>query len=139
MNRLKIASEKGKIHLSSEKEAIIYIDEFYNNQLLNIKLTRETFEEICKDLFIKLLDPLDKVLDDSHKGISQINEIVFVGGSTRIPKIKEMIHDYFFDVHINDSINPDETVVYGAAIQAAKLMKQGSDILDDVILILLFL
>ena len=134
MNRLKIASEKAKIILSSEKEAIIDIDEFYNNQLLHIKLTRESFEELCKDLFIKLISPLDRVLDNSNKSISEIKEIVFVGGSTRIPKIKEMIHNYFFDVHINDSINPDEAVAYGAAIQAAKLMKQGSDILDDVIL-----
>ena len=134
MNRLKIAAEKAKIKLSSELETIIDIDEFYNNQLLHIKLTRELFENISKDLFNKLLVPLDKVLDDAQKGVSEINEIVFVGGSTRIPKIKELINNYFYDVHINDSINPDETVAYGAAIQAAKLMRQGNDILNDVIL-----
>ncbi len=134
MNRLKIASERAKIQLSSENEAIIDIDEFYNNQLLHIRLTREIFEELCKDLFYKLIKPLDEVLDSSKKSITEINEIVFVGGSTRIPKIKRIIQDYFFDVHINNSINPDETVAYGAAIQAAKLMRQGRDILDDVIL-----
>ena len=89
---------------------------------------------MCQDLFNRLIKPLDKVIDDSQKGVSDINEIVFVGGSTRIPKLKEIINNYFFDVHINDSINPDETVAYGAAIQAAKLMKQGNDILNDVIL-----
>ncbi len=134
MNRLKIAAEKAKIKLSSEKETSIDIDEFYNNELLHIKITRESFEDMCQDLFNRLIKPLDKVIDDSQKGISDIHEIVFVGGSTRIPKLKEIINNYFFDVHINDSINPDETVAYGAAIQAAKIMKQGNDILNDVIL-----
>ena len=134
MNRIKIAAEKAKIKLSSDTEATIDIDEFFNNELLHTKLTRELFEKLCQDLFNKLLIPLDKVLDDSGKGISEIKEVVLVGGSTRIPKIKEIIQNYFFDIHINDNINPDETVAYGAAIQAAKLMKQGSDILNDVIL-----
>ena len=134
MNRLKIASEKAKIRLSSEEETNIYIDEFYYKELLHIKLKRETFENICQDLFNKLIKPLDKVIDDAKKGVSEIKEIVFVGGSTRIPKIKELIHNYFFDVNINDSINPDEAVAYGAAIQAAKIIKQGTDILNDVIL-----
>ena len=134
MNRLKYMSEKAKIKLSSENETIIEIDNFYNTQLLHTKLTRQKFEEICSSLFYKLLGPLDKVFDNSQLSPSNINEVVLVGGSTRIPKVKEMIKDYFFDVNINDSINPDETVAYGAAIQAAKLMKQGSDILDDVIL-----
>ena len=134
MNRLKFVSEKAKIKLSSENETIIEIDNFYNNQMLHIKLTRQKFEDICSSLFYKLLGPLDKVFDDSQLSPSNINEIVLVGGSSRMPKVKEMIKNYFFDVNINDSINPDETVAYGAAIQAAKLMKQGSDILDDVIL-----
>ena len=134
MNRLKIASEKAKIQLSIEKVAIIDIDEFYNDQLLHMELSRETFETICEDLFNKLIPPLDKVLDDAKVGISDIKEIVFVGGSTRIPKIKTMIQDYGCDIHINNTINPDETVAYGAAIQAAKLVKQETDILDDVIL-----
>ena len=134
MNRLKVASEKAKIQLSIEKVAIIDIDEFYNDQLLHMELSRETFETICEDLFNKLIPPLDKVLDDAKVGISDIKEIVFVGGSTRIPKIKTMIQDYGCDIHINNTINPDETVAYGAAIQAAKLVKQETDILDDVIL-----
>ena len=134
MNRLKIAAENAKIKLSSELEATIYIDDFYNNELLHIELTRTLFENLCKDLFDKIYLPLDKVLNDAKKNISEVNEVVFVGGSTRIPKIKDLIKNYFSDIHINDSINPDETVAYGAAIQAAKLMKQGGDILNDVIL-----
>ena len=134
MNRLKIAAEKAKIKLSSDLETTIDIDEFYNNELLHIKISRVFFEQLCDDLFKKLIIPLDKIMNDSNKGFSDINEIVFVGGSTRIPKIKELVNNYFIDVHINDTINPDETVAYGAAIQAAKLMKQGNDILNDVIL-----
>jgi len=134
MNRLKIASEKAKIKLSFDEEAYIYLDDFYNKELLQIKLKRNDFEKICEDLFKKLINPLDIILKDAQKGASEIKEIVFVGGSTRIPKIKEIIHNYFFDVNINDSINPDEAVAYGAAIHAAKLMQQGNDILNDVIL-----
>ena len=134
MNRLKIAAEKAKIKLSYELETTIDIDEFFNGELLHIKITREIFENLCKDLFMQLIKPINKVLDDGGKGYSDINEIIFVGGSTKIPKIKEIIRCCFFDIHINDSINPDETVAYGAAIHAAKLMKQGNDILNDVIL-----
>lgn len=77
---------------------------------------------------------MDKVIDDAKKGASEIKEIVFVGGSTGIHKIKEIINNYFFDVNINDSINPDEAVAYGATIQPPKIIKQGTDILNDVIL-----
>ena len=134
MNRLKIASENAKIKLSSERETVIDIDDFYNNELLHLNLTRNQFESICKDLFDKLFKPLDKILESCPKSMESIHEIVFVGGSTRIPRIKEIVQSYFSDIHINDSINPDETVAYGAAIQAAKLNKQGGDILNDVIL-----
>ena len=134
MNRLKIASEKAKIKLSFESETNIDIDEFYKNEFLHVKLTRETFENISKDLFDKLLGPIDKVLDDARIGITDITEVVLVGGSTRIPKVKELISNYFFDININDSINPDETVAYGAAIQAAKLLKKGNEILDGFVL-----
>ena len=134
MNRLMIAAENAKIKLSSEDEAIIDLDEFYNNELLHYKLTRESFEYLCKDLFDRILKLLYEILDNSRISVSEINEVIFIGGSTRIPKIKELIQNYFFDVHINDTINPEETVARGAAIQAAKIMNQGNDILNDVIL-----
>ena len=134
INRLKIAAEKAKIILSTEEATNIYIDEFYNKEILQETITRQKFEDLCQDLFNELFNPLDKVINDSGKTISEINEIIFVGGSTKIPKIKELIKDFFFDIHINDYINPDETVAYGAAIQAAKLMGQGNDIINDIIL-----
>ena len=133
MNRLKLAVETAKIKLSSEKEVFIDIDDFYNHELFHIKLTRILFEDLCQDLFKRLLQPFDPILD-KLPDTDLIKEIVFVGGSTRIPKVKQLVQDFFYDVHINDSINPDETVAYGAAIQAAKLNKQGGDILNDVIL-----
>ena len=135
MNRLKVASEKAKIKLSFEETTNICINEFYRNELLNIKLTRKKFEEICEDLFDKLIDPLFKVLNDGNKDITRLKEIVFVGGSTRIPRIKELIHNKFLNVNINDSINPDEAVAYGAAIQAAILMNGDNAILNDIILL----
>ena len=134
MNRLKIAAENAKIKLSTESEVSIDIDDFYNHELLHIKLSRILFEDLCQDLFDKLLKPFDTIIQKCPKSNESINEIVFVGGSTRMPKVKELVQTYFFDVHINDSINPDETVAYGAAIQAAKLNKQGGYILNDVIL-----
>ena len=134
MNRLKIAAENAKIRLSSESEVSIDIDDFYTHELLHIKLTRFAFEDLCKDLFDKLLNPLEDIISKCPKTMDSISEVVFVGGSTRMPKVKELIKNYFYDIHINDSINPDETVAYGAAIQAAKLNKQGGDILNDIIL-----
>ena len=134
MNRLKIASEKAKIKLSFEKKTNICINEFYKHELLNINLTREKFEEICEDLFDQIISPLFNVLENAEKSISQVHEIVFVGGSTKIPKIKESIRNMFTNVKINDSINPDETVAYGAAIQAAMLMNGMNDILNEIYL-----
>ena len=134
MNRLKISAENAKIRLSSELEVSIDIDDFYKHELLHIKLTRSLFEDLCKDLFDRLINPLDDILSKCPKSMDSISEVVFVGGSTRMPKVKELIKNYFYDVHINDSINPDETVAYGASIQAAKLNKQGGDILNDIIL-----
>ena len=138
MNRLRIASENAKICLSYEEETSIILEDFYKNEALYIKsFTKQNFEEICNDLFNKLIPPLDKVFEDTHKGPTNVNEVVLVGGSTRMPQIKKIIRNYFIDieVNINDYINPDETVAYGASILAAKLMRQEIDILSDIILL----
>ena len=134
MNRLKIASEKAKINLSFEKTTSIYINEFYNNELLNVNLTREKFEEICNDLFEQIMAPLFNVLEDAGKDINKLHEIVLVGRSIRIPRIKESIRNIFSCVNINDSINPELTVAYGAAIQAAMLMNGNNEILNEIYL-----
>ena len=114
MNRLKIASEKAKIRLSYELETIIDLEQFYNEKPLYIKLTRILFEEICKDLFEKIVRITYRLLDDTKIGSSDINEIIVVGGSTNIPRIKQIIKKIFYDIKINCSINPDETLAYGA-------------------------
>lgn len=134
MNRLKIASEKAKIKLSLENEAIIFLDDFYKNEILHIRLSREIFENICEDLFEKLFSILEKVIDYSNIKISLINEIVFTGGSSRIPKIKELIKIKYPTININDSINPEEAVAYGAAILASKLIGNENDIINDIYL-----
>ena len=121
MSRLKIASEKAKIKLTYEKQTIIELNEFYNKEMLYIKLTRETFENICEDIFQRLTITINKAIEDSKIEYTKIKELIFVGGSTRIPKLKEIIHNFFIDLHINDSLNPEETVAYGAAILAAKV------------------
>jgi len=134
MNRLKIASEKAKKMLSYNNETNIEIDDFYKNEMIHVHLTRPKFEEICKELYNKIKRLLTKMKDKLRNGIKKIEEIILVGGSTRMPKIKEIIVQEFQDININDSINPDETVAYGAAILAAKLMKKEENILNNVIL-----
>ena len=134
MNRLKIASEKAKINLSFEKETNICINEFYQKEMLIINLTREKFEVICEDLFEQITCPLFNVLEDAKKDLDQLHEIVLVGGSTKIPKVKESIRNIFSYVNINASINPDETIAYGAAMQAAMLMNGKNEILNEIYL-----
>ena len=134
MNRLKIASEKAKIRLSYELETIIDLEQFYNEKPLYIKLTRILFEEICKDLFEKIVSITYRLLDEAKIGESDINEIILVGGATNIPRIKQIIKMIFYDIKINCSINPDETLAYGAAIYSAELMKPNNYFLNDNIL-----
>jgi L1 cell adhesion molecule like protein len=88
---------------------------------LSINITRAKFEELCIDLFKSGIDPVDKVLRDAKISKGDVDEIVLVGGSTRIPKVQQLLSDYFNGKELNKSINPDEAVAYGAAVQAAIL------------------
>lgn len=98
-------------------------------------MTRAKFEELCIDMFRKCIPPVDSVLKDADFGKSQVNEIVLVGGSTRIPKIQQMLSDYFGGKALNKSINPDEAVAYGAAVQAAVLNGDRSEETKDLLLL----
>ena len=89
-------------------------------------MTRSKFEEICKNLFLKCLSPINLVLEDSKCSISDIDEIVLVGGSTRIIKIQEMLTEYFNGKILNKSVNPDEAVAYGASIEGAIISKSDT-------------
>ena len=134
VKKLKKQCENAKRSLSSKYETNIYIDEFFDEKDLDIKITRARFENLCNDLFAKLLNHVEKVLNDAQINKSNIKEVVLVGGSTKIPRVKEIISNYFENSKINCEINPDEAVAYGAGILAAKLMHQGGDTINDLVL-----
>lgn len=121
VRRLKTACERAKRTLSTNTVANVEIDSLYEGIDFVSSITRAKFENINMDLFTRTIDPLDKVLKDSGLSKSEINEVVLVGGTTRIPKVQELLSKYFNGKELNKSINPDEAVAYGAAVQAAIL------------------
>lgn len=135
LRRLRTASERAKRALSTATEANIEIDSLHEGLDFYSKISRARFEELCADLFKSTLRPVEKALRDAKLEKSQISEVVLVGGSTRIPKIQRILEDYFNGKELNKSINPDEAVAYGAAIQAAILSGDESEIIKDVLLV----
>ncbi|ROT43570.1 hsp70-like protein [Sodiomyces alkalinus F11] len=121
LRRLRTACERAKRTLSSSAQTSIEIDSLYEGIDFYTSITRARFEELCQDLFRSTIQPVDRVLTDAKIDKSQVHEIVLVGGSTRIPRIQKLISDYFNGKEPNKSINPDEAVAYGAAVQAAIL------------------
>lgn len=127
LERLRIACEQAKKILSIRNEADIQVDNFINERDIHLRIARDKFEnEICNDLFDRLSQPFDELLDGANLSKSNIDEIILVGGSTKMPKIKEILRKEF-SCNINESINPDEVVAYGATIQAAMLMTVGKN------------
>lgn len=135
LRRLRTASERAKRALSTATEANIEIDSLHEGLDFYSKISRARFEELCADLFKSTLRPVEKALRDAKLDKSQISEVVLVGGSTRIPKIQRILEEYFNGKELNKSINPDEAVAYGAAIQAAILSGDESEIIKDVLLV----
>ena len=133
--RLRTACERAKRMLSSSTEAAIEIDALYDGIDFYSKITRARFEELCSDLFRSCLEPVEKALRDAKMGKSSIHEVVLVGGSTRVPRIQKMLQDFFNGKGLNKSINPDEAVAYGAAVQAAVLTGDKSKAVQDVVLL----
>jgi L1 cell adhesion molecule like protein len=121
MRRLRTACERAKRTLSAATQTSIEIDSLVEGIDFHTSLTRTRFEELCGDLFRRTLEPIEKVLRDSKIDKSNVNEIVLVGGSTRIPRIITLVSDFFNGKEPNKSINPDEAVACGAAVQAAIL------------------
>ena len=121
LRRLKTACERAKRTLSSSTHASIEIDSLFESIDFCSTITRSRFQELCADLFLSTLDTVEKSLRDAKLDKSQINEIVLVGGATRIPKIQKLLQDFFNGKELNKSINLDEAVAYGAAVQAAIL------------------
>jgi heat shock protein 1/8 len=126
MRKLKDSAETAKKRLSQALEVKVEIDSLYENLDFSYKLTRSVFEGLCIDLFQSCLDPVRKVLADAEIDKKEIDEIVLVGGSTRIPKIQEIVSAFFDNKQLNKSVNPDEAVAYGAAVQGAILSKSDT-------------
>jgi len=135
MRRIKTACERAKRVLSSTNSTTIEIDSLYEGNDCNITVSRAKFEELCSDLFRDALEPVDRVLQDAKVSKAQVDEVVLVGGSTRIPKVQKMLSDYFNGKELCKSINPDEAVAYGAAVQAAILSGTGDEKTDSLLLL----
>jgi len=135
VRRLRTACERAKRTLSSSTQASIEIDSLYEGIDFYTTITRARFEELNADLFRGTLEPVEKSLRDARMDKSAIHDIVLVGGSTRIPKIQKLLQDYFSGKELNKSINPDEAVAYGAAVQAAILHGDKSEEVQDLLLL----
>ncbi|XP_045456601.1 major heat shock 70 kDa protein Ab-like isoform X3 [Melitaea cinxia] len=135
LRRLRTAAERAKRTLSSSTEATIEIDALYEGIDFYTRVSRARFEELNSDLFRGTLEPVEKALKDAKMDKSQIHDVVLVGGSTRIPKVQSMLQNFFCGKKLNLSINPDEAVAYGAAVQAAILSGESHSKIQDVLLV----
>ncbi len=135
LRRLRTACEKAKRILSSSSQATVEVDSLADGQDLNITLTRAKFESLCDSLFRKCMAPVEQVLRDSKIAKDKVNEVVLVGGSSRIPRIQQLLRDFFNGKELCQSINPDEAVAYGAAVQGAILGGETSEKIDGLILL----
>lgn len=135
ISRLLSSCEEAKKSLSFSNQAAIDLEYLIGEEDLNIIITRKKFEDLCMDLFQRFSYPLENVLKYANKSKTQINEIILVGGSTRIPKIQEMIKEFFNGKDIYKGLNPDEAIAYGAAIQAAIKMKIKDEKIENILLI----
>merc|ERR1711881_793555 len=135
LRRLRTACEKAKRTLSSSTQASIEIDSLFEGTDLYSSITRARFEELCVDLFKETIKPVEKALNDSKIPKGEIHDVVLVGGSTRIPKVKKLLEELFNGKELCNSVNPDEAVAYGAAIQAAILKGDKSEAVQDLLLL----
>jgi len=135
MRRLRTQCERAKRILSAAAQTTIEVDSLAESIDFNITITRAKFEELCLPYFKECIPPVAKVLKDSGMSKNQIHDVVLVGGSTRIPKIVQLITEFFGGKEPNKSINPDEAVAYGAAVQAAILTNCTSEKVQDLLLL----
>jgi heat shock protein 5 len=132
--KLRREIEKAKRALSSVHQTQVEIESLIDGEDFSESLTRARFEDLNNDLFRKTLKPVNQVLDDAGMRKNEIDDIVLVGGSTRIPKVQQLIKDYFNGKEPNRGINPDEAVAYGAAVQGGILSGEGGDLKDVLLL-----
>ncbi len=135
LRRLRTACERTKRILSSSSQGSIEIDSLAEGQDLNLVLTRAKFESLCESLFRQCMGPLEQVLRDSKISKDNVHDVVLVGGSSRIPRIQQLLREFFGGKELCQSINPDEAVAYGAAVQGAILAGDTSEKIDGLILL----
>jgi heat shock protein 1/8 len=135
LRRLRTACERAKRTLSSAAQTTIELDSLYEGIDFLSNITRARFEELCMDLFKNTIDTVEKVIQDAAVSKSQVDEIVLVGGTTRIPKIQSLLSEFFHGKELCKSVNPDEAVAYGAAVQAALLSGEKDDTIKDLLLL----
>merc|ERR1719231_658099 len=135
LRRLRTACERAKRTLSASTTAFIEIDALHGGVDFNSTISRAKFEEMNMSLFKKTMEPVERVLRDAHTSKGSVDEVVLVGGSTRIPKIQQLLKDFFSGKEPSKSINPDEAVAYGATVQAAILDNTIGAAGDDLLLL----
>mmetsp|Transcript_7795 Transcript_7795/g.5845 ORF Transcript_7795/g.5845 Transcript_7795/m.5845 type:complete len:761 (-) Transcript_7795:97-2379(-) len=135
MARLRRQCETAKRTLSTQTAATIEIDTLYQGHDFSLTISRAKFEELCLDLFKKTISPVQQVLQDAKMNKNEVHQIVLVGGSTRIPKVQQLLSEYFNNRQLNKEINPDEAVAYGAAVQGSILSGKADDSTKDIVLL----
>lgn len=135
LGKLRREAEKAKRALSSQTQVRIEIESLFDGQDFSETLTRARFEELNSDLFRRTLKPVEKVLKDAKLKKTDVNEVVLVGGSTRIPKVQQLVSDFFNGKAPSKGINPDEAVAYGAAVQAGILSGDGGENTNNIVLV----
>ncbi|CAN7001910.1 unnamed protein product [Brassica oleracea var. botrytis] len=135
LRRLRTACERAKRTLSSTVQTTVEIDSLFKGIDFYSALTRARFEELNMDLFRKCMEPVEKCLRDAKMDKSTVHDVVLVGGSTRIPKVQQLLQDFFNGKELCKSINPDEAVAYGAAVQGAILSGEGNEKVQDLLLL----
>ena len=135
LRRLRTACERAKRTLSSSTQASIELESLFEGIDFYTSITRAKFENLCDDLMRSCITPIDKLLRDAKKAKGDIDEVVLVGGTTRIPHVQKLLSDYFNGKELNKSVNPDEAVAYGAAVQAAVLSGNTDENIEDLLLI----
>jgi heat shock protein 5 len=135
IQKLKKEAERAKRTLSSTAQTRIEIEALFDGVDFSETLTRAKFEELNLDLFKKTMKPVKKALEDAKYAKSDIDEVVLVGGSTRIPKVQQLLSNFFNGKELNQEINPDEAVAYGATVQGGILSGEGGEATKDVLLL----
>lgn len=133
LRRLRTACERAKRALSTSTQASVEIDSLFEGVDFYTTITRARFEEMCSDLFRAMLTPVEKALCDAKMDKAAVHDIVLVGGSTRIPKVQQLLSEFFNGKQLSKSINPDEAVAYGAAVQAAIMTGADSETLNEMV------